>query len=220
MKVTEGVYSYIWNGMFENNCNTFYFGDPLNILFDPGLKHYTDTLIDRMKKDGIDTDKIKYVVNTHSHPDHIEGSVDFMKPGIQIAMHPEEIAFFKKYGPMFFEMMGMEYPDIKFDIELNEGTWSVGGIDLEIIKTPGHSPALICIYWKEKKTLVCGDLVFDSSFGRVDFPGGSAAQLKESILRISEFDIEHLLTGHMDIVSGRENVLNNFALIKNYFPHF
>lgn len=117
-------------------------------------------------------------------------------------------------------MMGMEYPDIKFDIELNEGTWSVGGIDLEIIKTPGHSPALICIYWKEKKTLVCGDLVFDSSFGRVDFPGGSAAQLKESILRISEFDIEHLLTGHMDIVSGRENVLNNFALIKNYFPHF
>lgn len=34
MKVTGEVYAYIWKGVFDNNCNSFYFGEPLNILFD------------------------------------------------------------------------------------------------------------------------------------------------------------------------------------------
>jgi len=45
MKVTEGIYSYVWRGTFENNCNSFYFGEPLNILFDAGLKNYVDLLM-------------------------------------------------------------------------------------------------------------------------------------------------------------------------------
>jgi len=39
MKVADGVFSYVWKGYFVNNANMFYFGEPLNILFDPGLKN-------------------------------------------------------------------------------------------------------------------------------------------------------------------------------------
>ncbi len=220
MKVTDEVYSYIWKGVFENNCNSFYFGEPLNILFDPGLKNYTDTLLKQMEDDGIDIEKISFVLNTHSHPDHFEGTVNFTKYDIPAGMHKDEIKFLNEQGPLFFQMMGMQFPEVKFDIELEEGYLKIGDIELEVYKTPGHSPASVCIYWKEKKTLICGDLIFNNSFGRVDFPGGNAAQLKESIKRISELDIEYLLPGHMEIVAGKENVQKNFKQVMEYFQHF
>ena len=62
MKVTDGVYAYVWNGVLENNCNSYYFGEPLNILFDPGLKNYTDELLRKMEEDGIDIETISYVL--------------------------------------------------------------------------------------------------------------------------------------------------------------
>ena len=220
MKVTDGVYSYVWKGVFEDNCNSFYFGEPLNILFDPGLKNYTDTLLSHMEKDGIDIEKIGFVINTHSHPDHVEGTVNFTKYDIPAGMHKDEIKYLNEQGPLFFQMMNLPFPEIKYDIELEEGFLKIGDTELEIYKTPGHSPASVCIYWREKKTLICGDLVFKESFGRVDFPGGDPDQLKESIRKISKLDIEYLLPGHMEIISGKENVQNNFKVVFEYFPFF
>ena len=217
MKMCDGVYSYIWRGYFENNCNMFYFGAPLNILFDPGLNKYVDVRLEDLKKDGIPGDGIEYVVNTHCHPDHFEGSQYFMNKKVPVAMHPEEIAFLNSEGPAFFAMFGMAFPEFKFDLELGEGTWKVNDTELEVYHTPGHSPGSISIYWKEKKALVCGDLIFRESVGRVDFPGGSGDQLKESIRKMSKLDIEYLLPGHMEAVTGADNVKRNFELIERYY---
>ncbi|HQO40570.1 MAG TPA: MBL fold metallo-hydrolase [Spirochaetota bacterium] len=220
MKITDGVYSYVWNGVFENNCNSFYFAEPFNILFDPGLKNYTDQLLKLMEADGIDIETISYVINTHSHPDHIEGNVNFTKYDIPAGMHKDEIKFLKETGADFFRMLEMDFSEYKYDLELQEGRLQIGDHELEVYKTPGHSPASVCIYWREKKTLVCGDLVFDKSFGRFDFPGGNIELLRESINRISQLDIEHLLPGHMGIVSGRDNVQNNFKEVGDYLEMF
>jgi len=217
MKVTDGIYAYIWNGIFENNSNLFFFGEPLNILFDPGLKNHVDTRFKEMRADGLDPEKIEYILNTHCHPDHFEGSLSFADKDVKLVMHREEIDFFTQYGPEFFRMFGMPFPDITFDIELTEGPWEVNGVELQVYHTPGHSPGSVCVYWPEKKALACGDLVFDQSFGRTDFPGGSMAVLIESIKKISTLDIEHLLPGHMGIISGKENVQKNFQILEQYF---
>ncbi len=216
MKLTDGVYAYIWRGVFENNCNMYYFGEPLGILFDPGLAHHLDLRFEDMRKDGIDGDKTGYVVNTHSHPDHFEGSEYFMKKNIPVGMHVDEIAFLNEVGPQFFQMMGMKFPSFKFDFVMGEGIWNVNGVDLEVFHTPGHSPGSISVYWKEKKALVCGDLIFRESVGRVDFPGGDPEKLKASIERLSSLDIEYLLPGHMDMISGAKEVKKNFDLIRRY----
>ncbi len=218
MKVTDGVYAYIWKEGFENNCNTFFFGAPLNILFDPGLKNRINVHQKQMKDDGVDPENVEYLVNTHCHPDHFEGTMSYIEKGAKTVMHKDEIEFFKKEGPLFFQMFNMPFPKIDFDVVLEEGIWKVGDTELQIFHTPGHSPGSVCIYWAEKKTMVCGDLIFDSSFGRVDFPGGSPAKLKESIRKISKLDIEILLPGHMGMITGKENVQKNFRLVEQYFP--
>lgn len=219
MKLTDGLYAYIWRGVFENNSNMYCFGEPLNILFDPGLTHHLDLRFEAMKGDGLDPEAVKMIVNTHCHPDHFEGSEYFMRKTVPIAMHGDEIAFLNDVGPKFYEMMGMKFPSLSFDLSLAEGKWKVGDVELEVFLTPGHSPGSICVYWPEKRALVCGDLIFRESVGRVDFPGGSADKLRESIDRMSSLDIEYLLPGHMEYVAGADNVKKNFDLIKRYvFP--
>ncbi|MBN2159981.1 MAG: MBL fold metallo-hydrolase [Spirochaetes bacterium] len=217
MKVCDGVYAYVWKGYFVNNANMFYFGEPLNILFDPGLKNYLDTRFEEMKKDGLDPDAVKRVIHTHCHPDHFEGAFYFAEKKVPMGMHGDEIAFYNEEGPSFFGMFGMQFPKIDFSIPVKEGTWEVEGVTLEIFHTPGHSPGSICVYWKEKKALVCGDLVFEQSVGRVDFPGGDGRKLIESIKKISALDIEYLLPGHMNIITGAANVKKNFRLIEQYY---
>ncbi len=217
MKLTDGIYAYIWRGVFENNCNMYYFGEPYNILFDPGLAKYLDVRFEDMKKDGLDPDDIKMVVATHSHPDHFEGVQYFQDKGIPVAMHSDEIEFYNTEGPRFCQMFGMPFPEVNFDHVLEDGTWDTGSGELEVLHTPGHSPGSVCVYWKDKKAMACGDLVFEMSFGRVDFPGGDGKQLADSIRRISAIETEYLLPGHMNYITGADNVMRNYQAVEQYF---
>ena len=64
----------------------------------------------------------------------------------------------------------------------------------------------ICLYNKKSKTLFSGDTVFaNGSFGRYDFPGGDASQLRKSIERLSALDVANLYPGHETIVEGDAN---------------
>jgi glyoxylase-like metal-dependent hydrolase (beta-lactamase superfamily II) len=93
-------------------------------------------------------------------------------------------------------------------------------VNFQVIQTPGHSPGSICLYWSDRKVLFTGDVVFDQGIGRTDLPGGNGRALKESIKSISRLDVEYLLPGHGEIVSGREAVKANFTDIERmWFPY-
>ncbi len=116
-------------------------------------------------------------------------------------------------------MMGITSPRYRADFYLREGNLKLGNIDLLIYHTPGHSPGSLCLYWPKKKALISGDVVFYGGVGRTDFAGGNSSQLKQSIQRLSQLEIEILLPGHGEIIMGRNSVLQNFNFIRaNYFP--
>ncbi|MFO7738706.1 MAG: hypothetical protein R6V46_09540, partial [Desulfatiglandaceae bacterium] len=58
--------------------------------------------------------------------------------------------------------------------------------------------------------LFTGDLIFKQGLGRTDLPGGDGGLLKDSIKRISHLEVDYLLPGHGDIISGRDRVNSNF----------
>ena len=171
-------------------------------------------LLSHMEKDGIETQKVKLVVNTHAHPDHFEGNQLFSQNGVMIAMHEEEEQFLEKVGERFLRMLGMEAQEIKIDFYLKEGNLVLGEKEFQIYHTPGHSPGSISIYWPEKKALITGDVVFFKGVGRTDFPGCSSKALKESIEKLSALDVEYLLPGHGDIITGKREVEENFDFIR------
>jgi len=80
---------------YENNCNSYFIGGNVQALIDPGLTGYVPDLLNRMSADGIKKEDIRYVINTHSHPDHFRlGSFDQEK--VKVGMHTKEIEFFKR----------------------------------------------------------------------------------------------------------------------------
>lgn len=220
MEVAKEIYVYEWKDYFENNCNSYYIGGDARVLIDPGLLKYVPNLIERMKADGIDPASIRCVINTHSHPDHYEGSSYFDDTDAAIAMHREEIDFLKGQGGMLYGLFGLSAPKSRLDLILQEGELILGGERFEIIHLPGHSPGSIAVYDPIRKALFPGDVIFAESVGRTDFPGGSGVKLKRSILKAAKLDIEYLLPGHMGIVAGQEAVKMNFSMvIQRIFPY-
>ncbi|MBW1888668.1 MAG: MBL fold metallo-hydrolase, partial [Deltaproteobacteria bacterium] len=67
------------------------------------------------------------------------------------------------------------------------------------------------------KALFTGDVVFYQGVGRTDIPGGNGKTLKESIKKISRLDLDYLLPGHGEAVSGRDHVKNNFKQIEDFW---
>jgi hydroxyacylglutathione hydrolase len=220
MQLRDNIYVYEWTDYFENNCNSYYIGGNVCALIDPGLIGYVPSLLERMENDGIDTTAIRYIVNTHSHPDHFEGSAYFYGQDIKIGLHEEEIKFLAGPGGELYDLFGLKAPTPNIDLFLSEGELILGGDVFQVLHVPGHSPGSIALYSSTRGALFSGDVVFDQSIGRTDFPGGDGRLLKNSITRLSELDAGSLLPGHMGIVEGSDQVRRNFKTILEYFAPY
>ena len=220
MRFAEDIYVYEWTNSFDNNCNSFYIGGSVNALIDPGLKIYVPNLLEDMEADGIAKNDIRYVINTHSHPDHYEGSVLFNNSDAKIALHEKEVEFVKGVGSSLYNLFGLEAPDVQISLILKEGEISLGEETFEVLLIPGHSPGSIGLYWPTRKVLFSGDVIFYQNVGRSDFAGGSGTYLKQSIVSLSKLEIETLFPGHMNVIDGVEQVNHNFKMVqKNIFPY-
>ena len=214
MKLEKGLYAYIWQDPYENNCNTYVIKEDKTVLIDPGHSRYLNRLFSQMEEDGISAEKVDLVVITHSHPDHFEGLEAFLNKPARIAMSREEERYLLESGKLLFEMMGQPLREFRIDFYLREGELHLGKNIFHIYPTPGHSPGSLSIYWPERKALFTGDLIFYGGVGRTDFIEGNSKLLMESIERMADLDTEILLSGHGEIVMGREKVLQNFEFIR------
>ena len=107
--------------------------------------------------------KVAYVVNTHSHHDHIEGNEAVVK-------HTRA------------KVVAHERAPIRKDVGVNDGdTIDIGSLKMKVIYTPGHCPDGICLLTDGK--LMTGDLLFVGECGRTDLTGGSASEMYESLFK-------------------------------------
>ncbi|MGA2333413.1 MAG: MBL fold metallo-hydrolase [Syntrophales bacterium] len=209
MQIFDGLHAFIWRVYTQNNCNTYLIDGELRIIIDPGHKHLFEYVRKNLAALNVSQDQIDLAIVTHGHPDHLE-AVQGLGEATMFAMNEEEHRFISELAGQYFKI-----PEPLFF--LREGDLTIGEHRFEVIATPGHSPGSICLYWPEKRALFTGDLVFRESIGRTDLPGGNGGMLKESIKRLSEMDVDYILSGHGEIVAGKKEVKANFEKIKNYF---
>jgi len=212
MKITDGLYGFLWQSASENNCNSFLIDGSKKILIDPGHRHLFQHVRRGLEQIGITPEQDDAVLVTHGYPDHLE-MVGSFGAATRWAMSQIDYEFVLKYIGTRGEMP-------KPSFFLQEGDLAIGDRTFQAILTPGHSPGSVCLYWPEKKTLFTGDVIFSQSIGRTDLPGGSGKQLKESISRLAELDVEVLCPGHGDVVVGRENVTKNFRVVKDFWFNY
>jgi len=215
MKLTEHLYFYPENGTMD--CNHYLVKDEQSLFIDPGSSQYFSELLEQIKRDGIKPEDIKLITNTHLHPDHCWANNALkLASGAKIVSHPIQEKHHKGTLSRIGSYFGIHGLDFEVDVYLKDGRISTGKLILEILPSPGHAKESVCFYCPQEKFLVTGDVIFSQNVGRVDLPGGSSQELKDSIEALGKLDIEYLLPGHMDVVSGRENVRQNFELVSRY----
>lgn len=180
-------------------------------IVDPG--GYNKVLTKEVRDNDV---KIKYIILTHGHSDHIcgvnEHKAEF--PDAKIVAYEDEEAMLE--NPNLNQSPGFGVPySTKADILVSDGDeLKVGDVTLKFIHTPGHTEGGMCIYVKEAKALFSGDTLFRQSIGRTDFPGGSYKEIMDSIRKKLFLlpDDTNVFPGHMGTTSiGFEKENNPFV---------
>jgi len=128
---------------------------------------------------------IDWILETHVHADHISGAPYLRENlGGQTAIGGGVTAVQETFKSVF-NLPELATDGRQFDRLFSDGdTFDVGDISGDVIATPGHTPA--CVTYVIGDSAYVGDTLFMPDFGtaRTDFPGGSAAQLYDSIQKI------------------------------------
>jgi glyoxylase-like metal-dependent hydrolase (beta-lactamase superfamily II) len=123
------------------------------------------------------------LLNTHCHLDHVFGNEWVRKNyALELYIHAGEQPVLE-FAPATGNMYGLGFTNYKGKLHfINEGDKIFLGEDvLEILFTPGHSPASICFYCRAQNFIIGGDVLFNESIGRFDLPGGDEQTLYKSI---------------------------------------
>ena len=152
-------------------------------IFDPGC--YTaeerETLSRFIAEKGLRPVRL---INTHCHLDHVFGNAFVAnKWGLGLEIHEGELPVLERFTQVC-QMYGVPYSEespapARF-IEAGDVV-SFGNTRLEVLFTPGHSPASISFYERGHGFLISGDVLFWESIGRSDLPGGDLNTLLASI---------------------------------------
>jgi glyoxylase-like metal-dependent hydrolase (beta-lactamase superfamily II) len=128
---------------------------------------------------------IEWVLETHAHADHLSGAPYIKsKTGATIGIG-EHIKDVQRIFRPVFNAEDLRTDGSDFDRLFPDGeTFRIGELVIEVLHTPGHTPADIS--YKIGDAVFVGDTLFMPDYGtaRADFPGGNAAQLYRSIQRL------------------------------------
>jgi cyclase len=145
--------------------------------------------------------RVPFVINTHSHADHVNGSYLFEEA--DLVAHRRCRAILRRHGQRVLEEAKAETPElaevqlrlpsITFDQEL---TLRLGDRTMRLIHLPGHAPDLIGIYVEEDKILFAGDAVMPVPY----IVGGDREAMMDSLRIIGQLSLENIVQGHGAVI--------------------
>ena len=182
---------------FQQNCSlVFDEENKRGAIVDPGGD--VQTILKAIEQSNVRVEKI---LLTHGHIDHAGGAAELRDAlGVKIEGPHKDDLFLLKDLPTSGAKFGMaDSRSVVPDRWLNDGDEvDVAGMTFSVLHAPGHSPGSVVFFNDENRFALMGDVLFQGSVGRTDFPYGShdmlMASIKEKVLPLGD-DVA-FLPGH------------------------
>ncbi|MEV0589277.1 MBL fold metallo-hydrolase [Nonomuraea sp. NPDC050310] len=178
--ITSGTFS-LDGGTWEVDNNVWIVGDDTEVIVIDAA-HDASAILE-----AVGERRIKAVVCTHAHNDHINAAAGL---GAPIRLHPADDVLWRQ-----------QYPNGLPCEPLADGERiTAGGIELEVLHTPGHSPGAVCLYAAGEGVVFTGDTLFKGGPGATGRSYSSYDTIVESIrTRLLTLPPETVVrTGHGD----------------------
>jgi hydroxyacylglutathione hydrolase len=191
-------------GMLSTNCYVASCKQTKDaIVIDPGLDFLSEAqqIFDYLEEGRL---KVKFVVNTHGHADHVKADAIFRdKYSVPIGIHPLDAVFIEALAS------DQSPPNVMLE---DGGTIKLGVENLRVLHTPGHTPGSICLIGE--KLVFTGDTLFAGGIGRTDFPEGSMNDMQLSLrklIRLPDYFVVYPGHGEASLI-GEEKRVNPFLI--------
>ena len=176
------VKSFTFNPFQENTYIVFDDETLDAAIIDPGCSNTSEegALSEFISRRNL---KVKYLLNTHCHIDHVLGNT-FCKNTYRVPLHihSEELPILAAVEAYAATFGITNYQPATADHFLTEGqTITIGNAHLKVLFTPGHAPGHISFYEEKEGLIIVGDTLFFESIGRTDLPGGNFNTLENTI---------------------------------------
>ena len=198
---------------FQQNCSLLWCERTMKAaVVDPGGD--IDVIAGAIGRFDVEVEKI---LLTHGHIDHAGGAAALKaRLGVPVEGPQREELFWIEQLPQQSQMFGFPRAEAFVpDRWLDDGdVVTFGEVSLEVLHTPGHTPGHVVFFDRATKLAVVGDVLFQGSIGRTDFPRGDYDTLIRSIrskLWPLGNDVE-FISGHGPMSTfGEERLSNPFV---------
>lgn len=198
-------------GMVQTNCYLVYDEETKRaVIVDPG--DAAETIISGCRNLEL---KPETILLTHGHFDHIMAAETLKKEWeLKIYACEKELEVLRDGAKNMMMTYYRKSYSLEPDVTVKEGdTFEAAGFTWKVFETPGHTIGSCCYYLEKEEVLFSVDTLFHTSYGRVDFPTGSAMDMLASVKKLLALP-ENVIVypGHMDETTiGYEKKYNPLA---------